>query len=177
MSRRGTSVFRVGFRGAGRVAAQFDAAARQVQDAIVAELRQFGREGEAIFAAAAPEDTGDLADRIVAVPFFGRAARPRVSIRVRPDLQGHQGDEIDGYDYLDVTRFGHRRHEIVPRRARALKVHYAGHRNAAIFEFRASVPGVRPRVDWVAVGADRCARASAIAERRLGRRIQSRVLR
>lgn len=176
MSRRGQSVFRVSVRGAGRVAAQFDRDARRIQDEIVAELRQFGREAQEEFRRAAPRDTGDLRERITAVAFFGRAARPRISIRVRPDLQGHEGDKTTAFDYLTVSREGHRSAQIRARNG-PLKVHVAGHRNAEIFEFRESVRGARPRADWVLDGAQRCERASAIAERRLARRIESRVLR
>lgn len=177
MARRGTDVFRISVRGAGRAARSFTRMQRQTQDEIVAELRQFGEEARVLFVGAAPRDTEQLRERITAVPFFGRAARPRVSIRVRPDLEGHQGDKIDGFDYLDVTRRGHRSRTIEPRQARALKVHVEGHRNAEIFEFRASVPGARVTVDWVVPAAERAERLADAAQRRLGRRIERRVLR
>jgi hypothetical protein len=183
VAKRGTSVYRVSVRGAGRVAAQFNRAQRQLQDEMIAELRQFGREAQVVFVEEAYEDTGELKERITVVPFFGRAARPRVSVRVRPDLQGHQGGSVDNYDYLGVTRRGHRSRTITPKTARALKVHLEGHRNQQIFVFRHSVSGVpaakdsRWRGDWVLPAAERAERLSLASERRLGRRIESRVLR
>ncbi len=171
-------VYRVNVRGAGMRASQFDRAARALQDELVAELRAFVREAEAIFRDEAPEDTEQLSGAIRAVPFFGRAIRPRVSIRVGR-LEGHGGD---GRDYRDVTRFGHRKARIVPTRAQALKVHLEGHRNQQIFVFRASVSGVpaqknsRWTGDWVRPAATRAEHLSAAAERRLGRRVGSRVL-
>lgn len=178
MARRGTDVYRVSIRGAGRVASQLSRAARQIQDEIVAEIRQFGREAQLIFVEAAPEDTGDLRERITAVPYFGRAIRPRVSIRVRPDVEGHETP----HDYLPVTRYGHRKRRIVPKTARALAIHPEGHRNPHIVVVRASVSGVpgkksRWRGDWVIPAAERADRLADAAERRLGRRLDSRVLR
>lgn len=153
--------------------------ARHLQDEMIAELRQFGREAQVIFVDEAPKDTGDLAERITAVPFFGRAARPRVSIRVRPDVEGHGSP----HNYLDVTRFGHRKRVIRPRQARALAIHPEGHRNPHIVIYRASASGVptaegsRWKGDWVVPAAERADRIADNAERRLGRRIESRVLR
>lgn len=176
MAQRGTTVFRLSTRGAGRKASEFSRLARGVQDDIIAEVRALGRAAQQIFYDAAPSDTDDLRARIDAVPFFGRASRPRVSIRIRPDAQGHQGDTIDGYDYLGVTRRGHRKKLIVPKRARALKVHIEGHRNAQIFVFRRSVRGTTT-TDWVLPAAERADRIAIASERRLARRIESRVLR
>lgn len=175
MPRAGRSVYRVSLRGAGRRASEFSRLQRAIQDELVAELRQFGREGERLFRAAAPKDTRNLAGAIRAVPFF-RAIRPRVRVAVER-LDGHQGEGRDGFDYLAVTRRGHRRSVIVPREARALKVHVEGHRNAQIYEFRQAVRGSRPASDWVVDAAQRADRVAALAERRLARRIESRVLR
>jgi hypothetical protein len=182
MAKRGTSVYRVSVRGAGRVAAQFTRAQRQLQDELIAELRAFGREAQVVFVEEAPSDTDELREKITVVPFFGRAARPRISVRVRPDVEGHQGGSVDGYDYLRVTRRGHLSDRIHPKTARALKVHLEGHRNQHIFVFRRSVSGVPGRKsrwtgDWVVPAAERAERLSLASERRLGRRIESRVLR
>ncbi len=179
MAGRQTNVYRVSVRGAGRRASEFDRLARAIQDELVRELRAFGRAAELIFREEAPEDTGQLQEAIRAVPFFGRAMRPRVSIGVDP-IRGHGGDQRS---YLDVTRYGHRKRTITPRRGRALKVHLEGHRNAQIFVFRASVSGV-PAVEnsrwagnWTIPAAERAERLAAASERRLSRRIDSRVLR
>lgn len=172
---RSSDLYRLSIRGAGRRASQFSRAARAIQDDVNREIRTLGREATAIFAESAPRDTTDLARSIRGVPFFGRAARPRVSIRVE-NLQGHQGN----HDYSAVTRFGHRQKRIVPRQARALMVHTEGHRNQAIYEFRASVPGVgvkRPVNDWVVPASRRAQRAISASERRLARKVETRILR
>lgn len=199
--RPGTSVFRVNVRGAGREARHFSRAARKLQDEIVAELRRFGAEAELLFRENASEDTGDLRDSIVAVAYF-KAIRPRVSIRVEP-LRGHEGERRTAFDYLDVSRFGHRRSRIFPTTKRALKVHIMGHRNPHAAIFRSSVRGfghpsrqevqaaarrggreavlqvrdaAKP-VDWVSVAGEQAEKLSTDAAERLGRRIEARVLR
>lgn len=176
MARRpGTDVFRINVRGAGAVARDFDRAARAVQDQLIAQLRDYGRQGQAILRAHAPEDTGQLRDKIVAVPFF-RAVRPRVSLRVEP-LESH-GDD-GSTDYLDVTRRGHRSRRLHPTQARALAVHIAGHRAPPIY--RAYVHGVpsdegsKWRGDWVAEARPELEQLADRQERELGRRIERRL--
>ena len=199
--RAGADVYRLSVRGAGPLARDFSRAQRQIQDALVAELRRLGDDALDAFRDEAPEDTGDLHDALVAVPYF-LANRPRVSIRVEP-LDGHEGSERDGYDYFEVTRRGHRASRIHPKQAQALKVHLYGHRNPHLAVFRASVAGVghpgpastaravaragRARVvdvrsaheviDWTDVAGERSEALAAVAERRLGRRLESRLLR
>lgn len=174
---RSTDLYRISIRGAGRRASQFSRAARAIQDDVNREIRLLGRETTAIFAEGAPRDTTDLARSIRAVPFFGRAARPRVSIRIE-NLHSHgAGKDID---YSSITRFGHKQKRIVPRQARALKVHPEGHRNQAIYYFRASVAGVgvkRPVSDWVVPATQRARRAIDRSERRLARKVETRILR
>lgn len=178
MARRpGTDVYRVNVRGAGRVARDFDRMARAIQDEIVAEIREFGAEAVEAFQQSAPKDTGDLVDAIDAVAFL-RAIRPRLAIRIAP-LRGHQGEVSDGFDYLRVVRFGHRKRLIRVRHARMLKVHYAGHRNPQIYDFRHVVPGAGPAGgrDFVARAEPAVVKLADGAERRLGRRIERRALR
>lgn len=197
-------VFRVSFEGAGEAARAFSRAQRRVQDAVIAEVRALGRESREAFKAAAPEDTGDLIDAIIDVPFFGRAAEPRVTIRVKT-LRGHEGAKRDAFNYLNVTRFGHRQAVIRPRRARALKIHIEGHRNphAAIVRMSAAGVGHPPQEalhaaarrggggqrqvrklraafkvrDWVEEIAPEINRLAAESERRLGRRVSAGLLR
>ncbi len=184
-------MFRISIRGAGGAARDMRGLQRRVQTELVREVRELGAQAVVTFQGYAPEDTGDTIDAIFAVPYFGRASRPRASIRMRP-LAGHGGVP---HDYRDVPRFGHRRRRITPKRGRALKVHIEGHRNAAIFVYRSAVRGVgwpsldtsgvdvqasraayRPR-DWVDLAAEQVERDSAPAASRLGRRIAARTLR
>lgn len=180
MARRaGTDVFTINIRGAGREARYFDRVARGLQDDLIAELRLLGEEATIAFREAAPEDTEELRDNIDAVPFL-RALRPRVRIIVNP-LQGHEGEQTDHYDYALVTRRGHRKRKIVPKRGRALKVHIEGHRNPHAVIWRSSVRGYghaeRPVIDWAAEASPEIERQADDSEARLGRRIDRRLVR
>ncbi len=170
-ARAGTNIYRLNVRGAGRVARDLEGLSREIQDAIVAELRELGLEAKAIYRGVAPEDdTGQLRENIDSVAFF-RAVRPRVRVVVEP-IQGHGGDPRS---YLDVSRYGHRKRKIRPVKRTALKIHYAGHRNPTIFVFRASAEGVRVPVDWVVEATPAIDRLVDKAESRLGRRIERRI--
>lgn len=193
--RPGTDTYVVRVEGAGRAAASFSRAQRALQDQIIEELRALQRELPVIFRSYAPEDTGQTRDNIDAIPYFV-AREPRLSVRIMP-LASH-GDG-GTYDYLDVPRFGHREGLIFPR-GRALKVHYAGHRNPHAFVFRAWVTGVghphpdvirqaarsradmrqfrqafRP-VDWVEDAVREAEQAMHASAARLGRRIERQVI-
>ena len=175
-------VFRFNVRGAGTVARSFDRLQRSLQNDIIAELRELGIESTELFQKAAGEDTGQLAAHIRAVPYF-RAVRPRMTITV-DRLSGHEGAKITPYDYLGVTRRGHRKRRIYPKGARtALKVHIMGHRNPHLFIYRSSVSGVPApegstwRGDWVSRAQPATDRLADEGQRRLGRRIERRLLR
>jgi hypothetical protein len=88
---------------------------------------------------AAPEDTGLLK----------RGVWSRISFQRRGIVQVRIGASVRrrGYDYTDVTRFGHRGRRVYPKRARNLRVHYQGHMKGYIW--RPSVRGHHPRRDWV----------------------------
>lgn len=170
MARRGEDIFRVSVRGAGRTAASLGRSGRELQDIIVRELRELGDDVEFTFQQFVPEDTSELLEKVKAVPSF-RVSRPRVRVAVEP-LQGHEGEQRTSFDYLEVTRFGHRKRLILPKRARALKVHYAGHRNPAVYEFASFVPGALPDIDWVREAQPLIDRDLDRAEIRIGRRIE-----
>lgn len=183
------AIFRASTRGADKVAAQFTRAQRALQDELIKELRHIGYlahiEVQDTIEDYGLVDTEQLLDAVRAVPYY-RARRPQVTIQV-DKLRGHGGDDRD---YLNVTRFGHRkavitpRHESVnPARAPALKVHVEGHRNPAVFEYRSSVRGVghggdyQP-TDWT-IDPDMSRRLDDIVDdsaERLGRRIDARLL-
>lgn len=180
--RPGKDIYRVTVRGAGPVAANFTRRQRALQDVFIAEMRQLGTEATEVLRGFTPQDTGDLEQAVGAVPFFGVASSIRISIRVAP-LLGHRGDERDNFDYLTVTRRGHRVSVITPVTARALKVHYAGHRNPAVFVYRGAQPATRSgsirgglKGDWVEAAGPDLARLNDQAAERLGRQIRARVL-
>jgi hypothetical protein len=80
-----------------------------------------------------------------------RSGRLRRSIQAKVIRGAHGGNMMitvgatlsrgrTGFNYLNVTRFGHRRLRIYPKRKKALRVRGVGP--------RASVRGFRPRSDW-----------------------------
>jgi hypothetical protein len=193
-----SDVYRVRVRGAGKLARDFSRAQRHLQDEIVRAVRELGADARDAAERYAPEDTRDLIEALVSVPYFGRAGEPRATVRVGR-LRGHRGAKRDNHDYLNVTRFGHRKSVIYPKHKRALKVHIEGHRNPHAAIVRASVTGVgHPpqadlqraarrggggkrqirrlqsayrRRDWVQDAAIEIDRLAAEAERKLGRRV------
>lgn len=160
-------VLRARVHGAGPVASAFTQDQRQVQDEIIREFRTLARHAEDVYRSFAPEDSGRLRDSIDARVFLGNASAPQVTVYARAL------DPTNNFDYLDVTRFGHRRTFIEPRRARMLKVHYAGRDRSGDgpYVLRPHVSGAVVASDWVedaehVVAADFDAAAS-----RLGRTI------
>lgn len=81
---------------------------------------------------------------------------------VRADAENPQ----TGYDYVGVTRKGHRVRVIRPRRARALAINIGG---GVIF--RASAKGYRPKSDWAHDARPEVLRQGREAQRDLARRI------
>lgn len=118
---------------------------------------------------------GDLLKRLVRV---SRQAAPEGKGALSRGLRGiPAGDLVEvrstvrssrGYNYTGVTRVGHRRRWIVPKRKKALAFTVGGKRIV-----RRRVRGYRPRYDW-AEKADRLAQPHiARAADRIGRELQS----
>lgn len=83
-----------------------------------------------------------------------------------------------GFAYLDVTRFGHRRSVIFPKRARALKLATTGPKQVAwarprrpTHVFLHSVRGYKPVDDWVVAGLKAVETSIDNLERESNRRI------
>lgn len=123
----------------GQLARDFSRAQRQMQDEVLAVMRDLERDASAIIrrhlADHVEEDTGDL-EQSIEGRLFARAGEVRFTI-----VGGTPGHD-DPRPYLDVTRFGHRLQRVYPVRARALKVHYAGHRSPHLFQFASWSTGV-----------------------------------
>ena len=94
-----------------------------------------------IIEAAAPRDTGELARSI------HQRQRRRRGGQFATGFEVIGGAARDGFPYLDVTRFGHAKAFILPKRSLSLKVHFAG-RNYPPVQAR-FVRGYRPKRDWV----------------------------
>lgn len=145
----------------GQLAADFDSAQRRIQARITRTMRIIQRELPVFFEKEAPRDTGELARSIKGIIFF-RAQFQRVSIEVSA--------QREGFNYLDITRFGHRTPYIIPRRKRAMTVHVDGRHNPPILRRR--VRGYTPSGDWVRRGYREAAPFLDKQFRELGRDIQ-----
>jgi hypothetical protein len=142
--------------GAGRQAANARSIGRMIDSGMADSARNVGDDAELIYQAAAPRRTGRLGQGIRAVPAGDSVVVTATAV-----------DPKTGFDYVAVSRFGHRKRLIVPvtkagrprrarRTSRGLTGRFANRgRGALAFNSRGkrwvlpSVKGFRPRVDWV----------------------------
>ena len=106
-------MFTVEAEGVLKMAREYDRAERKIQDKVNRMMRYLQSATESEFDRAVPRDTGQLAKGLRASISF-RGGIVRITMR-------STGADREGYNYLDVTRFGHRRVIIHPRRAKFLK--------------------------------------------------------
>jgi hypothetical protein len=165
--RRNDLLIRATFEGAGPVASAFTRTERATQDATIREVRRLGRVFEDVYRTHAPDDSGRLRGSIRAAPFFNDPSQPRTSI------YAYARDPKNGYDYLPVTRFGHRVLTIVPKVKRALTVHADGRDLAGEgpYFLAPSVRGYHPFTDWVEDAEREAILETSDSTRRLGREI------
>ena len=147
----------------GQLAKDFDRAQRRIQNRLNREMRQMQREIPLIYKAEAPSDTGAL-ERSIKGTLFMRGRAIRLTVAGDADARG------SGFDYLAVTRFGHRQATLRARgpsrrfgRPKLMTVHLQGRGGSPTL--RKTVKGYRPRVDWVNI-ADRAALAKVDREYR-----------
>jgi len=164
--------------GADRIARNMQAAAIQIRSDVDEAKRELGDIAELIYNAHAPHKSGRLGRGIVARD-LGAVVQ----------VEAHARNPASGYDYVGVTRFGHRVARIYPRSRFARRASVVATRNergrgrrAALripmgggVIYRASVRGYHPTSDW----ADRAlpqieAEARKVAER-LGEKVASRI--
>lgn len=146
--------------GADRGARRLLEGARTLREEMRRAVGALAEDAELIFAAHALRRSGRLA----------RGMSSRVSgtvALVRADARNPES----GYDYVGVTRFGHRVRRIYPRRARALRIPLPDGRVI----FRRSVRGFRPRGDWAQRALPDIHREAERAARRLGIRLEARL--
>lgn len=111
-------------------------------------------------------DVAGAAELIFASHALVRTGRMARGITSRQEgdtvlVTAHAADPQTGYDYVGVTRFGHRVRVIRPVKAKALRFQP---RKGGPFIFRASVRGFRPASDWA---ADALPEVQAEADRQL----------
>jgi hypothetical protein len=123
-------------------------------------IENLGSDAEIIFAAHALKKTGRMA-RGVRANFVGHMSEVTVEA-VDPE---------SGYDYVGVTRKGHRTLKIFPKKAEALRIPLAG--GGVIF--RSSVRGFHPVRDWAEMALPDVLRAADVAVSGLIQRIEARL--
>jgi hypothetical protein len=163
-----SALFRASVRGAGKLSRAASRGAGRVDRFLRDEMDPGGTYAEDatdILWDAAPKDTQRLADSIHAGPadFATRIGATFFAEAIDPDT---------GYDYTGVTRFGHRVATIEPTRRRAIA--YESGRGPVV---AAHVPGYDPGLDWVDLARADLDHAAGEASERVGRKVDTRLLR
>jgi hypothetical protein len=187
---KGRLLLRFTTRGAGqRDVGSFSRNQRVLHDTYNAGMNRLGQRAvRAIkLSGAVPEDTGQLLNSIHPL-FFTRASRVQVTIRAEATDKGRTQKRGRVYDYVDVTRRGHKKAVIKPqvkrfqeykRRGRTpwLGVRFEGHRNEGVKTRMPQVAGVKVGQDWVELVQDDIDREVERAQEEMGRHVASRILR
>lgn len=165
---RGKAVIRASVRGARRKGHGLSRAGRAVQTEILDEFAgNLAPTATKATRGFAPHRSGRLERSIKArVRSYGG----RIILEV---LAGPRSD--DGFDYLDVTRFGHKQAIIFPKRAKAIAFIPSGAPSGKAI-VRAWVRGYKPDHDWVELVYEEMQHAMDDAARHLARRIDRRLL-
>lgn len=166
---KGTAVFRFQpAQGIHRTAVGLDKAARDLRSIMLREIREFAPEIAVIFEDYAPYDFDErddyhMADHIeVAIATAGR---------IRATVQVAARDPATGFDYLDVTRFGHRG------RIRRKNKSWLKWSNGSETFFARETAGHHPRSDWVEDARPEVEVETDRIAAHLGRTVYTRVLR
>lgn len=164
---RGKAIFRASTRGAGRVGRKLSRTAQALNSDLRTELRALSERAEETFRDYAPEESGRLREGIEAVP----SRRAEIGYEIHAEARNPD----DGFDYVAVTRFGHRTglRWIYPSRSRALRLR---ERSFGRVIYAGRVRAYHPSRDWAEVARPAVDREGEVAEQRAGRRIRSRLL-
>lgn len=163
------ALYRASVRGARSPGRNLSRAGRVIQGALLDEFGLLAPEATRITREFAPSNTGRSARTIKArVRSYGG----RITLELHADFVNPD----TGYDFLRVTRFGHRVAFIFPRNAKALRFVPRGAPGGKPI-FRMFVRGYHPKRDWVeqahAVVGDRLGQVSD----RVGRQVATRLFR
>jgi hypothetical protein len=156
--------------GAERVIRRFLTAADRLKEDTLEGQRELGRLSEVVFAAHAPHRSGRLIRGISSLVLGGR-------VIVKDEARNPE----TGYDYVGVTRFGHKVARIYPKHAAASSLATGKAKKGALripmgggFIFRASVAGYHPGSDWADEALPEVRSQAQVVATRLGRRIEAR---
>ena len=156
--------------GADAAARRFSLAAARLPEDTLASQRELGRASEVVFGAYAPHRTGRLVRGIASIV-------AGATVIVRDFAQNPES----GYDYVGVTRFGHRVARIYPKHTSA-SVLGTGKRKAGALRmviggrvlYRASVAGYHPASDWAEDALPEVEAEAEVVAARLGGKIEAR---
>lgn len=166
---RGRALFRASVRGARRKGFDLSRAGRAIQRDILDEFAgNLAPRATEITRGFAPHRSGALERGIQAqVRSYGGRVTVALYSTARSD---------EGFDYMPVTRFGHRVAFIYPKHAKALRFIPEGRPSGKPI-FRAWVRGYKPTHDWVEDALRELGQELDRAAERLSRRIDRRLLR
>lgn len=166
----GKVVLKVRARGADRLLRNFNAAADALPDDTLAAQRELGRRAEIVFSAHAPHRTGRLIRGIASIVLGDKVI-----------VKDEARNPASGYDYVGVTRFGHKAARIYPKHTPAVSLANGKSRRGALrfviggrVVYAASVAGYHPASDWADDAMPEVqAEAQSVASR-LGARVEAR---
>lgn len=169
--------YRVQITGADRVARRMQIAAATIDDDVLEAQKALGETSELIFAAYALKRTGRLARGIVS-RVLGSVVQ----------VEAHAKDPRSGYDYVGVTRFGHRVARIEPRADRApASVRATGRSRARGAHAALRIPvggtaiyrrwsrGFHPARDWAEAAIPQVEAAAERQAQKLGEKVAERI--
>jgi hypothetical protein len=159
-----TAVYRASVIGAGRPGRRLIGARRALQAELTATMREEAGHMERIARPFAPKDRGLLRQRLEA-RVHSRGGR------IFATLHSQARNPTTGFAYTNVTRFGHRKRWIYPRRASHLV--FRGRDGNLVFAKR--VRGYRPENDWAELAAKAMDAHLSATEDQIGRRILTRL--
>lgn len=136
-----------------------DEAARIVARETRNAVEDLGEDSELVFAAHALRKSGRMARSIAATGLTGDG---NPSLVVTAEAKNPE----TGFDYVGVTRFGHRVSRIYPKQAKALRTPWGP---------RMSVRGFRPATDWRDDALPAVRELTRLAGARISRRLEARV--
>jgi hypothetical protein len=158
-------LYRVEVTNARAVAGSFERGERRARTALVGNFRGAARQVEDAFRAEAPVASGRLRESVRAAVSF-RAGSARINVAA-----GARNPE-DGFNYLNVTRFGHRHMVIEPKEAERLAIHYAGRDEGSKIAWVPRASGYHPDHDWAGAAARRANPIFTAMSRRIGEDIE-----
>lgn len=151
--------------------------AREIPKELDDALTKLGRRAEFVFMAYAPKgkySTGKIRDSIraetgqstAAAGSFGRRFSSAKAISVTAEARSPKG-----YDYVGVSRFGHRAARIFPTRAKQIVI---SNRHGWVGTLRtASVAGYHPARDWADDAADVVEQEAGNVSQALAKRLEN----